>query len=137
MFPAMQKPATGRKRQRILIVEDNEDLLDLFSYQLEARGCDLRVAKDGPTAIAIATEFQPDLILLDLILPGINGYDVARILRQKGLKSKIVAVTAMAVPRHAKSTSDIDEFIIKPLFGAAIDALCEELDAKDIRKPGP
>ncbi len=64
--------------QRVLVVDANVDGADTLSVLLELEGHDVRVAHDGPTALAVAREFSPDLVFLDIGLPGLDGYEVAR-----------------------------------------------------------
>ena len=69
---------------RILVAADNVDSADCLARLLKIAGHELRVAYDGPTALALATNFQPKVILLDIGLPGLSGYEVAERLRQFG-----------------------------------------------------
>ena len=133
----MAQQLSTKKAWRVLIVDDNKDTAELVSLQMAFRGCELRVATDGPAAIEIARDFCPDLVLLDLLPPEMSGYDVARALRAEGSKSRIVGITAMTEPRRFRKNVDIDEYIVKPLFMAIIDALCEELDARQVRNLSP
>ena len=68
---------------RVLIVDDNIDAAEMLAEWLDAIGHDVRVAADGPTALEIAAEFKPDVALLDIGLPVMDGYEVARRLREQ------------------------------------------------------
>ncbi len=68
-------------KARILYIEDNEQNMYLVTYMLEAKGYEVFQAHDGPRGIEIALEQKPDLVLLDIQLPGMDGYAVARNLR--------------------------------------------------------
>ncbi|MEI8381836.1 MAG: PAS domain S-box protein [Planctomycetota bacterium] len=77
---------------RVLVVDDNVDATKTLELLLEASGHDVRTAHDGPTALEIAVEFRPDIVLLDIGLPDIDGYEVARRLRQHPDLSGVVLV---------------------------------------------
>lgn len=87
-------------RGRILLIEDNEQNAYLVDYLLGARDWEVISARDGPSGLRLAERESPDLILLDIQLPGMNGYEVARQLRKmEGLADiPIVAVTSYAMP---------------------------------------
>lgn len=82
----------------ILAVEDNEDNLLLMSYTLESLGYRYICQQDSSATILVAEEHQPDLILLDILLPGFSGIDIVRCLKQQPLTKDIpvLAVTALA-----------------------------------------
>ncbi len=105
--------------RRILVVEDNDQNLYLVTYILERRGYRIEGARDGREAIIRAADSPPDLILLDIQLPGMDGYEVARRLRAlPGLgKTPIVAVTsyAMAGDREKALAAGCDGYIEKPI----------------------
>jgi CheY-like chemotaxis protein len=65
----------------LLLVDDYRDALDMWAVYLRARGFDISTATDGPSAVRVATETLPDLIVMDLVLPGFNGCEAARQLR--------------------------------------------------------
>lgn len=102
----------------ILVVEDNDDNLLLMSYALESFGCRLICQTDSSTTMLVAKEYQPDLILLDILLPAINGIDVVRSLKQEPLTHNInvVAVTALASleDRERILEAGFDDYISKP-----------------------
>jgi CheY-like chemotaxis protein len=86
---------TAGKTLRILVTDDNVDAATTLASLLEIHGHDLRVAHDGPQGLRIAEQFHPDVVFLDIGMPGMTGYEVARRLRQmKELaRSTIVAVS--------------------------------------------
>ncbi len=89
----LRTPATGQERGqhgRILIVDDNVDMAHGLARLLKLLGNDVRTAHDGPNAIAEALAFRPGFILLDIGLPGMDGYQVARQLRQKGFQDAVI-----------------------------------------------
>jgi PAS domain S-box-containing protein len=87
--------AEGGATQRILVVDDNLDSADMLKTFLEIHGHDVRVANDGPSALAMLAEFAPDIGLFDIGLPGMSGYDLARRVRADARNDAmyLVAVT--------------------------------------------
>jgi CheY-like chemotaxis protein len=79
---------------RVLIAEDNEDLRDLMALQLAKLGVETLLAGNGAEALALASSEVPDLILLDVEMPILDGLEVARRLRANGFNGSIVAVSA-------------------------------------------
>ncbi|NEQ28251.1 MAG: response regulator [Microcoleus sp. SIO2G3] len=111
----------------ILAVEDNEDNLVLLSYALESLGCKLICQKDSLTTVLVAKEYQPDLILLDILLPGVSGIDVVRSLKQEPLTSNIaaIAVTALASAQDREHilNAGFNDYISKPYMIEDLEAL--------------
>ena len=105
--------------RKILYIEDNEQNLYLVTFLLEKNGYQVCSATDGPQGIAMAAAERPDLILLDIQLPGMDGYTVARNLRSNvGLSvTPIVAVTsyAMSGDREKALASGCTGYIEKPI----------------------
>ncbi|MGH8001119.1 MAG: response regulator [Brasilonema sp.] len=111
----------------ILAVEDNEDNLLLLSYALESLGCKLICQKDCSTTLLVAKEYQPDLILLDILLPGVSGIDIVRSLKQEPLTSQIaaIAVTALASAedRERILSAGFNDYISKPYMIEDLESL--------------
>jgi CheY-like chemotaxis protein len=82
---------------RILIVEDNRDSVDSLKVLLEVLGYEVHVAYDGEAAVRDAAALQPNVILMDIGLPGISGYDAARQIRAQSPDVRIVALVLSAV----------------------------------------
>lgn len=103
----------------ILIVEDNEQNLYLETFILEKHGHEILQARNGETGIALATQARPDLILLDIQLPGMDGYAVARELRRNAESANIpvIAVTSYAMPgdRGRILEAGCNDYIEKPI----------------------
>src|SRR5262249_23243967 len=74
-------PAARVKRRRILVVEDDDDAREMLRVQLTLAGHDVHEAADGPTGVEAATALTPDIALIDIGLPGFDGYEVARRIR--------------------------------------------------------
>ena len=107
--------------QKILYVEDNLDNMTLVRRALESRGYDFFWAKNGVTGIEMAEQHQPDIILLDINLPDIDGYEVERRLLASGKKTlvyvPIIAVTANALRGDAEKAlaAGCDVYMAKPI----------------------
>lgn len=86
-------------KPKVLVIEDNEQNLYLVTFLLERYGLEIIPARTGPQGVALADHVRPDLILLDIQLPGMDGYEVARRLKQNPLLADvpIVAVTSYAM----------------------------------------
>ena len=103
----------------ILVVEDNAENLALIDYLLTAFGFSPMLATNGPDGIRIATETRPDVILLDIRMPDMDGYEVARVIRNTPEleATRIVAVTASAMvgDRERIASAGFDGYIQKPI----------------------
>jgi PAS domain S-box-containing protein len=117
------RPVSKSAGRRILIVDDNVDAANVLQELLQASGHEVRVVHDGPQAIEAENEFRPDIVLLDIGLPGINGYEVARRLRtRKGRSMRIIAVTGWGQePDKARSReAGFDLHLVKPVDEAVL-----------------
>jgi DNA-binding response OmpR family regulator len=120
---------------RILIVEDDEDIVETVKYALELRGFAVDVAYDGLHALRKARKSEYDLMLLDIMLPGKNGYEVSRMLKEemeqgKVKPFKIVVLTARKVDTPEREDflatwSNADEYLYKPF---ELDDLVERIE---------
>lgn len=104
---------------RILLVEDNELNRDMLLRRLARRGFDVEVARDGREGLSMADTSSPDLILLDLSLPEMDGFEVLRHLKQN---SKMKSIPVIALTAHALVTdrsralaAGFDDYDIKPI----------------------
>ena len=104
--------------KRVLIVEDNTDLAAGIEYNLRREGLDVRIAETGEAGLAAVREWQPGLIILDLMLPGIDGYEVLRQLRTSGNRTPVMILSARAeeADRIRGFRLDADQYVTKP-FG--------------------
>src|SRR6202167_3579003 len=103
---------------RILIIEDEPDLLRGLALNLEAEGYSVLTASRGDAGVEQALRERPELILLDIMLPGMNGLDVCRELRRRGFDAPIIMLTAKAeeMDRVVGLEIGADDYVSKP-FG--------------------
>lgn len=115
--PNNAEKAQGR-HYRLLIVDDNRDAAVALALLLKAEGHEIHVAYDGEAALDVAQQVRPEAVLLDLGLPGIDGFEVARRLRSEfGDQLRLVAVTGYGQEQHRAGVSDagFDRHLIKPV----------------------
>ena len=116
-------PQEGGARRRILVVDDNRDAAQALRLLLEGEGHEVRVAGDGPSGLAAAKEYRPDVALLDIGLPKMNGYELAKRMREEpSLQGTLlIAVTGYGQmhDRARGSASGFHHHLVKPVeFGA-------------------
>jgi DNA-binding response OmpR family regulator len=102
--------------RRILIVEDDPALLRGLKDTFTAKGCEVLTAADGESGLTLALSAQPDLILLDIMLPKVNGYEICRAVRQQGLDMPIVMLTAKGQEEDIVLGLNLgaDDYVVKP-----------------------
>lgn len=108
----------GSNSLRILVVDDNQDTAQSMGELLEILGHEAQVAFDGPKAVEMATAFQPQVVLLDIGLPIIDGYEVARRMRQAGLtEAMLIALTGYGreEDREKAHQAGFDMHFTKPI----------------------
>ena len=121
-------PAAKAKARRVLVVDDNQDAADSLAMLLGVRGEEVRIAYDGAQALEVERDFKPDVVLLDIGLPAVSGYDVAeRIRAKRGDKVLIVAITGWGQEKDLRRAEDagIDHHFTKPVDFEALVALIE------------
>ena len=120
-------------RRRVLVVDDVEASASTLSLLLQSIGHDTRLALDGIAAIAVARAYLPEVILLDIAMPGMNGYEVARRLRgEPGLEGvRIIALTGFGQEEDQKRASEagFDHHLVKPCNVDQLEALLADLPA--------
>src|SRR5258708_34684830 len=89
----MSRPAGNGRAGRVLVVEDDEGIREMLKYNLASAGFSVQEARDGAAGLRTARTARPDLILLDLMLPGMSGFDFCRALR-KSSRVAIIMITA-------------------------------------------
>ena len=135
-LPLSEKPARARDARedathrssssRILVVDDNVDAADSLGIMLSYSGHELRVVYSGRDALAAAEEFGPDAIILDLGMPGMDGYAVARALRAnpKYHATRLIALSGYGQLEDRRRTAEagFDEHLVKPVIFEALNA---------------
>lgn len=104
------------KKERILIVDDEIDLLDLVDFNLTKRGYITSSSLDGLDAIRKIEGFKPEMIILDLMLPNMDGWKICEYLRKRKMDIKVIMLTAKAMPEDRLKGLEIgaDDYITKP-----------------------
>ena len=130
-------PAVATKRRlRVLIVEDNVDAAEMMELAVSHLGHITRVAHDGASAISAFTAFGPDVILLDIGLPGMNGYAVARAVRAfpQFNQVHIAAVTGWGQEEDRRKAREAgcDSHFTKPLSPSILNELLEKIAERDL-----
>lgn len=105
-------------KKKVLVIEDEANIRELVMYNLKANGYDAIEAEDGISGITLAYKENPDLILLDIMLPGKDGYEICRELRSEGIEIPIIMLTAKSeeVDKVLGLEFGADDYIAKP-FG--------------------
>jgi CheY-like chemotaxis protein/anti-sigma regulatory factor (Ser/Thr protein kinase) len=121
--------AGPRARKKVLVVDDHADGTEALTLLLRALGHETRSSINGPSALEVAKSFVPDVVLLDIGLPGMDGYEVARRIRRL-LKEKsplLVAMTGYGQEKDKKQAyaAGFDLHLTKPVSGEAVEALFE------------
>ena len=121
---AARPPARGC---RIVVADDNVDAAASLSLMLELMGHEIRTAHDGRTALAIAREFRPDAMVLDIAMPGMGGHEVARIARQEEWGAGVLLIAAsgwgQAADRQLSLDAGFDHHLVKPVEIDVLDTL--------------
>ncbi len=116
-----------RAGRRVLVADDNQDAADSLGMILELAGHEVRVAHGGRQALQIAAEFHPDVVLLDIGMPDLNGYDTARALRAApgGVNLELIALTGWGHPddKARAAAAGFDRHLTKPVDPAELEAL--------------
>lgn len=104
------------EKKTVLIVEDEKSIVDIVRFNLEKEGYATLTAYDGETGLAMALEKNPDIVLLDVMLPKMIGFDVCRILREKGSSVPVIILTAREEEADKVQGLEIgaDDYITKP-----------------------
>ncbi|MEL7451101.1 MAG: response regulator, partial [Pseudomonadota bacterium] len=113
-------PADGlldRPSPRVLVAEDNEDIIVLVRMMLSRAGYDIMLATNGEQAVQLALDEAPDVILMDVNMPKLDGLSATRKLRERGFEPPVIALTASSDAQHRRRAlaAGCDDYITKPL----------------------
>lgn len=102
--------------KRVLVVEDNADLASGIEYNLSLEGYDVRIAADGLDAISMVAEWAPELVILDLMLPGVDGYQVLKTIRRDSSRVPVIILSAKGEEQDKIRgfRLDADQYVTKP-----------------------
>ena len=113
------RPAEPDRKQTILVVDDEKDLVELIAYNLQRNGYNVLTANSGDAALEIASRELPELVLLDLMLPGTSGTEVARKLKADARTSNIPIIMLTAKSEETDVvvglTLGADDYVTKPV----------------------
>jgi CheY-like chemotaxis protein len=122
-------------KRRILVVDDNEDAADMLSLMLRQAEYDTSQANDGPSALAAVEAFTPDVVILDIGLPGMSGYDVARTLRRKPGQERLelIALTGWGSGEDKQKALEagFDVHLTKPVDANMLYLALAELERRE------
>lgn len=129
--PAVRPAAPAAGGRRVLVVDDNRDALQSLAMLLEVNGYEVDTAPDGPTALRLARSFTPEIILLDIGLPGMNGYEVAEKLRADPNGSEVILIAltgyGQAEDRQRSKEAGFDRHLVKPVDPETLEAVFAEM----------
>lgn len=104
-------------RKKILLVEDDESLSAVYKSRLELEGFEVQDVNNGEKALSVAVQFKPDLILLDVMMPKISGFDVLDILRNTPATAniRVIMLTALSQPKDKEKAESlgVDDYLVK------------------------
>ena len=123
---------------RILVVDDNIDAAKLLAIMLRQMGHEVQLAHDGMEAVSASEAFRPDIVLLDLGMPKLNGYQAAQRIRQQpgGRDITLVALTGWGQEEDRRRTRDVgfDSHLVKPVDRNALESLLSHVESKAVRR---
>ncbi|MBX2967227.1 MAG: response regulator transcription factor [Cyclobacteriaceae bacterium] len=126
---------------KVLVVDDEEPIQELLRYNLEKDGYEVKTAGDGSKAVEIAKRFHPDLVLLDIMMPKMDGVETCRLLREipQLQKTFIVFLTARAEEYSEVAAFDVgaDDYITKPIKPRALLSRIGALFRREVKKAEP
>src|SRR5262249_9748776 len=130
----MAGPGGPRRRSRVVVIEDNRDAAESLRMLLETQGGGVAGAHAGRDGIAAARDVRPDVVFVDIALPGLDGYEVARRLRSEwgGHRLVLVALTAYGgeEARRRAEAAGFDLHFVKPADPAVLAALFKDVHAR-------
>jgi CheY-like chemotaxis protein len=114
-----------RKKPLVLVVDDLDSTRELMGFILRKQGFDVLFAKDGKTAVGLAAERKPAVVLLDILMPGVDGFTVCEQIKAQPLPPKIVLFSALNAQsdKNKAREAGADAFLEKPVESAALLAM--------------
>jgi two-component system, OmpR family, alkaline phosphatase synthesis response regulator PhoP len=132
---------SSKPSQKVLVVDDEESIVELLKYNLEKSGFEVKTALDGFKAVEIAKKFEPDLVLLDIMMPKMDGVETCRLLREipQLEKTFIIFLTARSEEYSEVAAFDVgaDDYITKPIKPRALMSRINALFRRDTKKAPP
>jgi two-component system alkaline phosphatase synthesis response regulator PhoP len=131
----------NKQMHKVLVVDDEESILELLKYNLEKGGYEVKTASDGSKAVDIARKFVPDLVLLDIMMPKMDGVETCRMLRDipELQQTFVVFLTARSEEYSEVAAFDVgaDDYITKPIKPRALMSRISALFRRDSKKTSP
>jgi two-component system, OmpR family, alkaline phosphatase synthesis response regulator PhoP len=131
----------NKPSQKVLVVDDEEPILELLKYNLEKQGYEVKTASDGFTGVDIARRFHPDLVLLDIMMPKMDGVETCRQIRAipELTNTFVVFLTARSEEYSEVAAFDVgaDDYITKPIKPRALMSRISALFRRDNKKKAP
>ena len=128
----------NKSTQKVLVVDDEEPILELLKYNLEKQGYDVRTASDGIEAVEVAKKFHPELVLLDIMMPKMDGVEACRQIRAMPelVNTFIVFLTARAEEYSEIAAFDVgaDDYILKPIKPRVLMSRISAIFRRDSKK---
>jgi CheY-like chemotaxis protein len=136
---AAPAPATTGAGRRVLIVEDNRDTREVLRFSLELAGHEVHDATDGPSGLEALLKLTPDVALVDVGLPGFDGFELVRRARQAGTAARLVALTGYGLPDDLRRSREVgfDTHLVKPVDAARLAAIIVASPRQERRGRGP
>lgn len=129
---------SSKKNNKVLVVDDEADILELLQYNLKKEGYEVKTANNGKKALEVAKDFVPDLILLDIMMPQLDGVETCAQIKQiSDLKNTyIIFLTARAEEYSEVAAFDVgaDDYITKPIKPRALMSRINAIFRRDIKK---
>jgi two-component system, OmpR family, response regulator len=132
-----------RPGTRVLVVEDDRYIRELMAMELEHRGLEVLCVPDGPSGLEAAGRFRPDIVVLDVMLPGLDGVGVLKRLRTSGSRVPVVMLTARDAPTDKIHSLDLgaDDYLTKPFHVeellARMRAMLRRTEAEEVLRVAP
>jgi CheY-like chemotaxis protein len=117
--PKPQQAPQGQRRRSVVVIEDSADIRETLQMLMDFWGHECAMASDGPAGVELVLRTRPEVALIDIGLPGMNGYDVARSIRRSlsNAETRLIAVTGYGQPadRDLALAAGFDAHLLKPI----------------------